>query len=201
MATSSSGIRRCRNIALLCVLLGSLQTSQVQTGRSQAAAPPPASPTDPTGTYANGTLLPNGRLVTPAGVLHDLGDFPLGIAISPDGMLAVAINSGQGSGLNNGIPSDCTQGNGGKPCPYSNPAEPKLAPLVGNPAAPAPDESLTVINVRTGHKTQVTAVPTTYDPAHHGKGSYNFFYAGVIFSPDGRHLYAAGGGNDAVSAL
>ncbi len=184
-------------LIVLCGMAGGYQSTAAPR-HSFASSLPVAGPNAPTGTYANGTVLPDGRLVTPVGVLHDLGDFPLGVAISPDGTLAVAINSGQGSGLNNGFPSDCSQGNAGKPCPYANPPEPKLATGAGDPASPAPDQSLTVINLRTGYKTEVTAVPTTHDPANHGKGAYNFFYCGVVFSPNGKHLYAAGGGNDAV---
>jgi YVTN family beta-propeller protein len=183
-------------VVLCCVLLAGHQSLPVTP--IAAASSPVVSPSSPTGSYANGTLLPDGRLVTPAGELHDLGDFPLGLAISPDGTLAVAINSGQGNGLNNGFPSDCTQGNGGKPCPYTNPPDPRLAAAVGDRTMHAPDESLIVINLRTGYKTQVTAVPTTYDPDSHGSGTFNFFYCGVVFSPNGKHLYAAGGGNDAI---
>src|SRR5690242_13111241 len=85
-------------ILVLCGLVTGYQSSTVRTRTAVAASPPIAGPNAPTGAYANGTLLPDGRLVTPSGELHDLGDFPLGLAISPDGTLAVAINSGQGSG-------------------------------------------------------------------------------------------------------
>jgi len=170
---------------------------------SLGVAAPPASlagPTSPTGTFANGTVLPSGRLVTPAGTTANLGDFPLGVAISPDGRLAVAINSGQGYGLNNGHGSYSTDRRQGAPCPYRDnlPSTTALKRTSGDPATRAPDESLSVVNLRTGRVSTVTAVPTSYDATPGAKDRFNFFYVGVTFSPDGRHLYAAGGGNDAV---
>lgn len=158
-----------------------------------------AVPTSPTGDFANGAVLPDGRLVTPAGTRYTLGDLPLGVALSPDGNLAVAINSGYGDGLNGGFNSYCEQRQGPSPCPYANPPQPALARTAGNPAMPAPDESLSVVDLRSGSVSEVKAVATTRDPAKRGApGTYNFFYNGVVFSPDGRHLYADGGGNDAV---
>jgi DNA-binding beta-propeller fold protein YncE len=146
-------------------------------------------------------ILPNGRLVTPVGALTTVGDFPLGAAVSPDGRLVVTTNDGQGYGLNDGFNSYCGQGqNGGHPapCPYiaNNPAQ---ASHVGNPATPSADESLTVLDTLTGAARTVTAVPTTTDPSKLGQpGTFNFFYVGLAFSPDGQHLYAAGGGNNAI---
>jgi DNA-binding beta-propeller fold protein YncE len=64
------------------------------------AALPPATPYSPTGRYSNGALLPNGRLVKPAGSVLNLGDFPVAAAVSPDSTLAVVSNSGQGEGSN-----------------------------------------------------------------------------------------------------
>src|SRR4029077_3999680 len=52
----------------------------------------------PTGLYANGALLPTGRLVDPAGHITPLGDFPVAIAVSPNEHIAVVSNSGQGEG-------------------------------------------------------------------------------------------------------
>jgi YVTN family beta-propeller protein len=176
----------------------SAQSARTASGAGTAAGQP-AGPTAPTGDFANGAVLPDGRLVTPAGTRYTLGDFPLGVALSPDGNLAVAINSGLGYGLNGGFNSYCGQGQGPGPCPYRNPPQPALARTVGDPATPAPDESLSVVDLRTGTTSEVKAVPTTRDPAKRGAaGTYNFFYNGVVFSPDGAHLYAAGGGNDAV---
>ena len=161
-----------------------------------------AGPTAPTGSFDNGVVLPNGRLVTPAGRAFNAGDFPLGVAVSPDGRLAVAINSGDGAGINAGFNSYCGQGQNrglAPPCPYRNPAQPVLTATVGDPATPTYDNSLSVTDLRTGSVREVKAVATSfitvtvpYTP------TFNFFYVGVTFSPDGQHLYAAGGGNDAV---
>ncbi len=161
-----------------------------------------AGPTAPAGSFDNGTVLPNGRLVTPAGRTVNVGDFPLGVAVSPDGRLAVAINSGDGEGINAGFNSYCGQGqNRGLPpsCPYKNPAQPVLTATVGDPATPTYDNALSVTNLRSGRVSEVKAVATSfiigtapYTP------TFNFFYVGVTFSPDGQHLYAAGGGNDAI---
>ncbi len=59
---------------------------------------PAATPDSPTGLYANGASLVSGRLVKPAGVVRALGDFPVASAVSPDGALAVVVNSGEGQG-------------------------------------------------------------------------------------------------------
>src|ERR1039458_9903966 len=40
------------------------------------------------------TLLPNGWMLSPAGTSIPLGDFPMGMDISPDGRLAVVVNNG-----------------------------------------------------------------------------------------------------------
>jgi len=165
------------------VVVGALAAAALLVLPAAARPRDAAGPTAPTGPYANGTVLPNGRLVTPASRTVDLGDFPLGVAVSPDGRLAVSVNSGQGDGT--------ALGTGGYCGLHQDANCPPGATGAGAPAQP--DESLDVTNLRTGRTTVVKAVPT--DPS---TGSFNFFYVGVAFSPDGRHLYAAGGGNDAV---
>ena len=65
------------------------------------AAPRPlphVSPYSPTGAYAEGHSLVNGRLVQPVGRRTTTGDFPVAVVVSPDGRTAVVVNSGQGSG-------------------------------------------------------------------------------------------------------
>lgn len=81
------------------------------TGRGLALGNPgvPATPDSPTGTYSNGTLLTSGRLITPAGTVANLGDFPTGMVISPDRTFAVVSNSGQGEGLNTGGATESLQ--------------------------------------------------------------------------------------------
>jgi YVTN family beta-propeller protein len=79
-------------LVLLAVAAGSRAADPVQSGR--------ATPYSPTGRYANGALLPNGRLVTPAGAVVPLGDFPVAVAVAPGGGMAVVCNAGQGEGSN-----------------------------------------------------------------------------------------------------
>lgn len=70
---------------------------------------------------AGATLLPSGRLVTPAGHLFGLGDFPEGAAVSPDGVLAVASGVGQGDGTLHGDFGDlCVDGRNKNPCRASS---------------------------------------------------------------------------------
>jgi YVTN family beta-propeller protein len=107
--------------------------------------------------YREGALLPSGRLVSPAGSITNLGDFPVAIAVSPLGDIAVVANSGQGQG----------------------------GPDQGN-------ETLQVVSIASS---PYTVVQTIED---HDPGKPTFYNAGLAFSPDGRHLYATGGGNDAV---
>jgi len=154
------------------------------TTRSSAAAP-----ATPPGLSDPATTLPNGRTVAPAGQRVDLGDFPVGVAVSPDGRLAVAANAGQGMGLNAGFGSFCDGPGAADRCHQAPAAQ------VGDPATPAPDESLTAVDLLSGKASTVTAGPTSRDP---GARRFNFFAAGLAFSPDGRHLFATGGGNDAV---
>ncbi len=55
-------------------------------------------PYSTTGSYAEGTSLVSGRLITPVGRRTETGDFPTAIALSPDRSVAVVANSGQGEG-------------------------------------------------------------------------------------------------------
>jgi YVTN family beta-propeller protein len=166
--------------------------------------PAPSSIYAPTGPNSDGTVLPNGRLVTPAGAVHDVGDFPLGVAVSPNGRLVAAINSGMGMGINTGFNSYCGQSqNNGKPppCPYLA-HDSRTRAQLGSASEPTYDESISVLDTQTGDVSDVKAVRTTarFDPSSSSavSGAFNFFYVGITFSPDGRHLYAAGGGNDSI---
>jgi DNA-binding beta-propeller fold protein YncE len=124
------------------------------TGRLIAAANLGVATNDsPTGLFANGALVMNGRLVTPTGRITALGDLPLGIALSPDGRLAVVSNGGMGEG-------------------------------------PGPTETLQVVDMASGGVVQTLA--------DHLPNTDTFYNAGVVFSHDGRHVYASGGGNDTV---
>src|SRR6516165_6221565 len=44
------------------------------------------------------TLLPTGRFVKPAGQAYDLGDFSLGLAVSPNGRCTASSDEGWGNG-------------------------------------------------------------------------------------------------------
>ena len=75
-----------------------LATGGVATPPANAARQRHATPYSPTGRYVEGTSLVSGRLVDPAGRRTTVGDFPVAIAVSPDGRTAVVSNSGQGEG-------------------------------------------------------------------------------------------------------
>jgi DNA-binding beta-propeller fold protein YncE len=154
-----------------------------------------------------GVQLPSGRLVTPAGspydglrahgdASYDLGDFPEGLALSPDGRLAVASLNGRGMGQPHGFNSFCEQDQT-KPG-YTCPGVPQR--LTENPGTTAPDEGLDVVDLQTGRVKQVVAVPTSNSLTGHTtcNQGYNCFGFGLTFSPDGRHVYASGGGDDSV---
>lgn len=119
----------------------------------------------------------------------DVGVFPSGIAVSPNGRIAVVANTGTGTGLNPGMDSFCNDVGKPNQCNLYSPSQ------IGDPATPAPDQSLSVINLRSRRVSLVTAVPTVRDPL---QPQHNFFGGAVAFSPDGSHLYATGGENDAV---
>ena len=78
---------RHRSITAAAVLAATLTI-----GGTAAAATPPLPGPDPNGP----TLTPIGFTVTPAGQQTDLGDLPLGEALSPDGSHLVVSNDGQG---------------------------------------------------------------------------------------------------------
>jgi len=156
-------------------------------GRSQT--PARAAATAQASDLSRGTVLPDGRLVRPAGRRFDLGDFPIGLAVSPDGRLAVAANAGQGFGNNFGFGSFCDDLGKPNQCGQAPPS------LVGDPATPTPDESLSVVDLNSGGTANVTVTPTSHDPSH---PQFNFFSGWVAFDPSGAHLYATGGGNDAL---
>jgi YVTN family beta-propeller protein len=154
-----------------------------------------------------GVVLPSGRLVTPAGssfdrsrgkgdAAYDLGDFPLGLALSPDGRLAVTSLNGRGYGAPHTNGTFCDQHAGKHP--VECPGVPDR--LKGDPKLTAPDEGLDVVDLATGRTVQVVAVPTSNAEGGHGtcNQGYNCFGYGVAFSPDGKHLYASGGGADVV---
>ena len=62
-------------------------------GRAPAAAAP--APRDTPGQTSDGRVrLPNGWFLSPAGKQVKVGDFPMGLAISPDGKLAAVTHSG-----------------------------------------------------------------------------------------------------------
>ncbi|GAC1479715.1 MAG: alkaline phosphatase family protein [Acidimicrobiales bacterium] len=56
--------------------------------------------TAPSGTHGGTTVLPSGRLISPAGSVTRLGDFPVAEAVVPGADLLVVANSGQGEGSN-----------------------------------------------------------------------------------------------------
>ncbi len=193
-------ISHLRTRLAAALLVGSTVVVVSGAGGSQSAAARPPAP-------APGVVLPNGRLVTPAGspydttrrtgdASYDLGDFPVGLALSPDGTLAVASLNGFGVGVPPGFNSTCqadTPGSGGL-CP-GTPASKKATQQNH-----APDEGLDVVNLATGKVTQVVAIPTNRDPRKPRVcgTTINCFGIGVSFSPDGRHVYATGAGTDMV---
>ena len=140
---------------------------------------------------AGATVLPNGRLVSPAGRTVGLGDFPEGLAVSPDGVLAVASGVGQGDGTPGGTSDDlCVDGQHKHPCKASSQAP---SPTTG------PDEALFVTNLKTGAYSQVRTPESRCKPAAAATvTTLHCFELGLTFSPDGKHLYATGGGNDGV---
>jgi hypothetical protein len=164
------------------------------TALAGSAGPTPQQRTNISRPVPSGaTLLPSGRLVTPAGKRYDEGDFPLGLAISPDGRLAVASQVGQSEGVASGDFSGlCLDGQKKGPCPASSRLS---SPTQG------PDEGLVVTDLVTGAQQKVrppesSCAPTTQNGV--AVQGFQCFELGVVFAPDGQHVYATGGGNDAV---
>src|SRR4029077_286432 len=97
-----------------------------------------------------------------------------------------------------------------KPCAYipRQIGAPAAAAQFGDPTRPTYDESLSVVDLRSGRVRTVEAHPTVHDPikaaqydgtsAADNLNDKNYFYIGLAFSPKGDHLYASGGGKDAV---
>src|SRR5579871_490902 len=99
-------------------------------------------PAGPVPQHPGAWVLPNGRLITPAGKRITLGNFPLGLVETPDGRYLIVVNNGAGR------------------------------------------QSLQVVETATGAVIQTEPVHTVFN--------------GVAVSPDGRRVYAAGGGANAV---
>jgi len=99
-------------------------------------------PTGPVAAEPGTWILPNGRLITPAGRQTMLGNFPLGLAATPDGKYLIVVNNGAGP------------------------------------------QSLQVVEAATGRIRQTLPVRIVFN--------------GVVVSPDGRRVWAAGGGAQAV---
>ena len=154
-----------------------------------------APPGRPAAFNSAGFGLPSGRLVTPVGDRWDLGDFPLGLALSPNGRLAVASLNGRGYGAPHTNGTFCDQHSG----PHAVQCPGVRDDMKGDPRVVAPDEGLDVVDLATGKTVQVVAVPTRNTGPHSTcNQGYNCFGIGVTFSADGKHLYATGGGLSAV---
>ena len=128
---------------------------------------------------------------------YDLGDFPEGLAISPDNRLAVASLNGYGMGKPAGFNSFCEQPGQTKPG-YHCPGVPTRLEMKRRQVAP--DEGLDVVDLRTGAVHEVKVVPTSNSQSGHTtcNQGFNCFGFGLTFSPDGRHVYASGGGADEI---
>ena len=85
----------------LCLLVAAVSTGAAAVLSTAGAANlPKVTDFSPTGRYAEGASLVSGRLVDPPAPRLGLGDFPVAVALSPDGTTAVVVNSGQGQGRN-----------------------------------------------------------------------------------------------------
>ena len=90
----STTVSRC-TIGAVAVVVGALAVQAAAAGRTSL---PHVTPYSPTGQYAEGASLVSGRLVNPVGRRTTLGDFPVSIAVSPQGRYGVVALSGQGEG-------------------------------------------------------------------------------------------------------
>src|SRR5262249_43679551 len=109
----------------LCSVAGAYWAAQSATA---------ASPSETTSLVVprGATVLPDGRYVRPAGIQYNLGDFSLGLAITPNGKCAASSDGGCGSG---------------RPVP--------AVPGV-NQAGTEPDEGVSGLNLLTGASQFVT---------------------------------------------
>jgi len=144
---------------------------------------------------AGASLLPNGRLVSPAGRTVDQGDFPEAVALSPDGVLAATTQVGQGDGSPGGDDGTlCVDGQRKNPCANRT--------QLGAFPATSPDEYVLVTNLVSGAKTVLKGTQTLCNPtAGTTAKTLHCNELGVAFSRDGTRLFATGGGNDAVYAF
>ncbi len=76
---------------LLCIALALFATLP-----THAETPAGNRPTGPVAGQPGAWILPNGRLITPAGTQTTLGNFPLGLASTPDGKFLLVVNNGAG---------------------------------------------------------------------------------------------------------
>jgi len=158
--------------------------------RGDVVAPPGAAYEHRPG-RARGSDAAAGRLVASAGRRLGLGDFPEGVAVSPDGVLAVASGVGDGDGTRHGHFGDlCVDGQHRGLFPASS--------RLGT-ATTLPDAALFVTNLNTGEFTAVRTPKGRCNPSAAATvTTLHCQELGLVFSPDGRHLDATGGGNDAM---
>jgi YVTN family beta-propeller protein len=184
---------RHRSITAAAVLAATLTI-----GGTAAAATPPQPGPDPNGP----TLTPIGFTVTPAGQQTDLGDLPLGEALSPDGSHLVVSNDGQGVQSLQLI--DTSTGKVSQTLDYPDPA----ALYTGLAFSP---DGHTVYASGGGNN-----IVRSYGVGDHGlaaNGSFslptstpkgakvNPFPAGIAVTPDGGRLVVADQQADAVSVI
>jgi YVTN family beta-propeller protein len=157
---------------------------------------------------SDGVVLPSGRLVTPAGspydaqrqsgdASYDQGDFPLGLALSPDGKIAVTTLNGQGFGAPYASLTMCNQNSDAGTTTKNSPECPGTPDrLKGSPQVTSPDEGIDVTDLATGKVVQKTVVPTSNHPPapYTCNDGFNCNGIGLAFSPDGANLYVTGGG-------
>ena len=182
------------------VRLAGLTVAAVATLATVATA---ATSTDHAGPGGDGTAItPVGYKVTPAGSQTNLGDLPLGLALSPDGTTLLATNNGQGVQSLQVVDAATSQVT--QTIRYRSPRS-LFAGLAFSPdgttayASGGGDELVHTYSVADGKLTEGTpiALPLT-NPAGM---KVNLYPAGLATTPDGAKLVVADHLADAASVV
>ena len=140
------------------------------------------------GPQPDGTgVTPNGWTLTPAGLSVEVGDRPMGVAVSPDGRYLAVSNNGQG--VQSLVLFDTATNKGIQSIPYPSPE------ALYHGVVWSPDGKTLYASAGGNNKIRVYEFNgqrlSEANPIVLGSASTPLYPAGLAISPDGKTLYAA----------
>jgi YVTN family beta-propeller protein len=181
-------------------LASALLVAAIQAGPALAQTSP-SSTAGPTG--SDSAVSPQGWIVHPTGRQIQLGDRPLGLAVSPDGRTLLVSNDGQS--IQSLMVIDRQTGVLRQTIAYQSP-ESLFLGLAFSPdgkrayASAGGNNKIRVYDVAEQHLTESTSIALPTSPGADGKPS-NPYPAGLAIAPEGSSLYVADNLGDGLSII